>query len=290
MTRWFPEHTDLYQRGWLKGIEVVNEKEFYPIVHQWAVEKKLTLFANSDVHDPIDFLYVREKGERRPLTLVFARERSLEGVREAFDHRRTATFYDGTLIGDVEHLRPLVGASLKVMTPRVVVSGRKTAAVVVANLSDLPFRLVPVKSDRFGLSVSDELGPRSSIALALTDLAGLETGEHALTLRFEVANVLVGPATPLVVDLPVAAFAWGALRVLPAGAGQWTIDCGRTTPGSTSATRWTVPRQASRRRRSRARSRRQAPSASGWRRSRTAGRRGRSWRIVSTCTRGSGRR
>ena len=231
VTRWFPEHTDLHQRGWLKGIEVVNEKEFYPIVHQWAVEKKLTMFANSDVHDPIDFLYEREKGERRPLTLVFARERSLEGVREAFDQRRTATFYDGTLIGDVEHLRPLVGASLKVMTPRVVVSDRKTAAVVVANLSDLPLRLVPVKNDRYGLSVSDELGPRSSIALALTDLAGLETGEHALTLRFEVSNVLVGPRTPLVVDLPVVASAWGALRVLPAGAGQWTVDCGRTTPG-----------------------------------------------------------
>ena len=55
-------------------------------------------------------------------------KRSLAGVREAFDHRRTATFYDGTLIGDVEHLRPLVGASLKVMTPRVVVSDIDLAA------------------------------------------------------------------------------------------------------------------------------------------------------------------
>ncbi len=231
VTRWFPEHTDLYQRGWLKGIEVVNEKEFYPIVHQWAVEKKLTLFANSDVHDAIDFLYAREKGEQRPLTLVFARARSVAAVREAFDQRRTATYYDDTLIGDIEHLRPLVLASLKVLTPRVSVSDKKTAAVLVTNGSDLPFRLVPVKSEAFGVAVSDVLGPRSTIALSLTDLARLETGEHSLTLRFEVANVLVGPATPLVVDLPVVAFAWGRVRPQPAEGRQWTIDCGRTTPG-----------------------------------------------------------
>lgn len=69
-----PEHEALYQEGLFTGMEVVNHNEWYPEVLTWARDKNLTLFANSDVHDPILNFLQLEKLERRPITLVFARK------------------------------------------------------------------------------------------------------------------------------------------------------------------------------------------------------------------------
>jgi len=31
---WYQEHTELYEKGWLDGIEIVNGNEYYPIAHR----------------------------------------------------------------------------------------------------------------------------------------------------------------------------------------------------------------------------------------------------------------
>ena len=43
-TIWFPLHSEFFEKGWLNGIEVSNDKEYYPIVHQWANAKKTGYF------------------------------------------------------------------------------------------------------------------------------------------------------------------------------------------------------------------------------------------------------
>ena len=92
-TKWWPEHESLYQKGWIHGIEVFNEKEWYPEALQWAVDKKLAITGNSDIHDVYNKRYNRELFPVRPLTLVFARERTEESLKEAMFAKRTATLF-----------------------------------------------------------------------------------------------------------------------------------------------------------------------------------------------------
>ena len=112
VARWYPEHDEILEAGLLDGIEVVNDRTYYPEAHRWALEKGLTLLASSDIHDPANLAWHVLEGEHRPVTLVFARERSEAGIREALFARRTAAWSGTTLVGREEHLRPVVAAAL----------------------------------------------------------------------------------------------------------------------------------------------------------------------------------
>ena len=58
-----------------------NGREYYPEAHRWAIEKKLTMLSNLDIHSPLNLDYnVHEENDHRPLTLVFAKERTREAI------------------------------------------------------------------------------------------------------------------------------------------------------------------------------------------------------------------
>ena len=65
IAEWFDYQTQLYAKGWLYGVEVVNGNDYYPLAHQWCIEKKLTMMGDSDVHSPITFDYDFTRGEHR---------------------------------------------------------------------------------------------------------------------------------------------------------------------------------------------------------------------------------
>jgi hypothetical protein len=90
--------------------------------------------ANTDIHDLISGDYGWGGGKMRPMTLVFATERSEKGIKEALFARRTAALFDGKLVGKAEYLMPLVQASLKI---RKV----KEGTIEVTNISDIPFEM-----------------------------------------------------------------------------------------------------------------------------------------------------
>jgi len=96
-SKWYNEHTEIYEAGNLHGMEVVNGKEYYPEVFQWCLDKNLTMLSNSDVHDPI--LMDLSQGEHRALTLVFAELRTIESIKEALFDRRTAVYWNNFLFG-----------------------------------------------------------------------------------------------------------------------------------------------------------------------------------------------
>ena len=85
-------------QGLIHGIEIVNENSYYPLAHKWCNDSSLTIIGNSDIHAPIDYFYDKSGGEHRPITLVFAKERTEEGIREALENGRTAVFYKNYLI------------------------------------------------------------------------------------------------------------------------------------------------------------------------------------------------
>ncbi len=142
--RWYDEHTYLYENKLIAGIEVVNSVEYYPEVLEWCLEKDLAIIGNSDIHNPINFDY---GNNRRPVTLVFANEKTEEGVKDGIINRRTAIFYDGKLFGKEKYLEPLFKSSVQFATTNVNTVGRGTANIKVTNNSDIDFDLRLVNAD-----------------------------------------------------------------------------------------------------------------------------------------------
>ena len=100
----YPVHEELIAKGKIHGVEIWNDYESYPIAYDWVEAYGLHPFANSDIHESISDLFVG----RRPMTLVFAKEKSLEGVKEALFAGRTLALYNNFLMGKQEFIAPLV--------------------------------------------------------------------------------------------------------------------------------------------------------------------------------------
>lgn len=101
------------KKGELHGIEVINSVDYSEEALALALEQNLTIMGTSDIHGLIDWDYT-EKGKDRPLTLVFAKEKSLESMQEALFQGNTIAVYNSLLVGKPEFLIPLIQASIKV--------------------------------------------------------------------------------------------------------------------------------------------------------------------------------
>ena len=72
------------------------------------------------------------------MTLIFVKERSEKGVREALDSRRTLGYFDGRIVGDKELLGALFNASVKF---NKVSANNKTDYYMLKNNSGFPYRI-----------------------------------------------------------------------------------------------------------------------------------------------------
>jgi len=200
---WYPEHTKILEAGQLNGIEVVNGREYYPEAHRWALEKKITLMSNSDIHQALNLDYSVHDGDHRPITLVFAKERSPGAIKEALFARRTVVYSGNRLIGEEPFLRPIFEKSIKLDHSSVTLSGRKGLLIQISNSSDLDYELelsgepTSVQSPRRIVLVAGK-----TVLMELKAAAGGLKNEAA-TLKYKVTNLLVGPDEPLVVTLPL---------------------------------------------------------------------------------------
>ena len=138
-------HLKLLDEGLFAGIEIFNSTTYSDEALEIAQKHKLTLLGNSDVHGPIDWGYDVSKGEHRPITLVFATEKSVEAMKKAMEERKTAVWFKNTLVGEAQFLSPLVEQSLEISrtgegpVPRVLIHNHSDADYILENLSD--FRL-----------------------------------------------------------------------------------------------------------------------------------------------------
>ncbi|MHB1045649.1 MAG: PHP domain-containing protein [Thermoanaerobaculia bacterium] len=208
VARWYPEHTEVLEAGLMDGIEVANDREYYPEAHRWALEKNLAILANSDLHDPSNLAWHIHEGDRRPVTLVFARERSAEGIREALFARRSAAWADGKLAGREEELRPLIAAAVTVENPKLAVRAGDEGYVRFRNDSDL-------RLDLEGAGTSGDVVVPGKLVVAANGTSLLpvrvpnETtpGPRRLELVYAVSNVRATPEAglsfPVAVDLEV---------------------------------------------------------------------------------------
>ncbi len=199
---WRDEHSRILKEGMLHGIELINGRSYYPEAHRWAIEKKLAVLCDSDVHGPIDLDYAIAAGDRRPMTLVFAKERSERSIQEALVARRSAAFAGGTLIGCEEFLRPIFDRSIRVTTPEIVVRGRGRVPVQAANDSDIDYQLERAE-EMAELNIPKRvlLPARKTILLFVQGKDPKVQGQQRVSLPYLATNVLVGPDKPLAVAI-----------------------------------------------------------------------------------------
>lgn len=128
-----------YEEGLISGAEVMNGGEFYPKIIDRCHELGLFVGANTDIHDSATETY-RAQGQRRNMTLIFAKDKSLESIREALLANMTLAYSFGTLAGDEQLLKDFFKACVSV---KVIYEDTRNNKVTVAvtNNSSMEFLL-----------------------------------------------------------------------------------------------------------------------------------------------------
>jgi hypothetical protein len=140
-----------YSEGLIDGVEVMNFNEFYPGIIDRVQERGLFIAANTDIHasSAEDF---NSYSYMRPMTLIFATEKTERGLREALEAGRTLAFGFNTLCGSEDLLSDFFNAS-------VVVRPVPGHGYMLTNMSSVPYVL------QFGESNPVHLDPFTTIRI-----------------------------------------------------------------------------------------------------------------------------
>ena len=191
--RIYDEHLELISSGLLHGIEVSNWGTYWPEAFQWCLDHNLTLLSNSDFHNPHAISEKSSRSEtQRNITLVFAKERSAEAIKEALLERRSAIWVNNLIIGRKVHIEPLFFDAIELTRPHFV-DGNRNKYLKIRNKTDFPIELVFDSGYRGGYFDDVVLKPRT------TQILKVEPGADVLTAK--VRNWLIGPSEPLIVEL-----------------------------------------------------------------------------------------
>jgi len=170
--RFFDEIEGARKRGHVHGIEVFNGSSFCPVALDWCNERDLAPVANTDIH-PSDWNAYGHQNPLRPMTLIFAKDRSYESVREAFFAKRTVGWGANMILGRQPWVEKLFRSCVAITN---TING-----VTLQNLSDIPCLV--------------EANGKASDLLAQGIL------EIAATKKLTVRNWFVGMNKPLEIDL-----------------------------------------------------------------------------------------
>jgi hypothetical protein len=196
--RWFAPVAGAFDAGLFAGMELVNGPDFYDEAYPWIAERRLTILANSDAHDPIP---PRTAGNHRPITLLFAKTADAAGVRDAFISRRTAAWQGDHVWGAEEHLRGIWMGAIALETP---VLKRSAPALRVRNSSAIPMHVVTRDAPDWLIVPSPLTLDAESVTVVRPGLTGAApSGEQRVHLTFEVTNLHVAPGQNLTVRLPL---------------------------------------------------------------------------------------
>lgn len=202
IARWYDEHTMLLEKKMINGIEIINYREYYEIVHQWCVDKKITILANSDIHSPTRMFYEKSGPNRRPVTLVFAKERTLGAIKETLFAGRTATLWKNELIGNEEFLKPIFDQSIWIKNQEIILKGKQTSHIQIFNHSEIDFELV-LKTAPEKIEVPKEitLYGGKTVRLRIKSKDDSQQGKQEIAIPYTITNLKTEPAKGLPIEL-----------------------------------------------------------------------------------------
>jgi 3',5'-nucleoside bisphosphate phosphatase len=173
---------ELLKRGWLHGIEFYNTKCAYNFVLDWCNERNLTVFSNSDVHIAASDFWEFNKGGVRPVTLVFAKEKTEADVKEALKAGRTLALFSGDSLGGKKEWAEIFFKScIQVNKPHF--EDKENQYVEIVNTSSLPYYLYNTDATQDPKTLT--LKPDTATKVKLKKGASPEQ-------TFLVKNILVG--------------------------------------------------------------------------------------------------
>ena len=172
-----------YTEGLIDGVEVMNGAEFYPGIVDRCKEYGIFIAANTDIHRSTALDYT-VRGNMRPMTLVFAKEKTLEAVREALEAQRTLAMGFNTVCGDEQLLKDFFTAGMKVS---VVRQTKKGTELQVTNMTSVPYTVSQAGRNQV------RLDPFCTIQMSVA--------KDAKTLDLEVLNMFSGTEAHPVVKL-----------------------------------------------------------------------------------------
>jgi 3',5'-nucleoside bisphosphate phosphatase len=182
-------HRRLLKNGWINGIEFFNEYEYYPLVLDWCKQYNLAVIGNSDIHDIISESYQKPEYANRPMTLVFAKERSSASLKEALFAGRTLVWAANILAGKEEYAKPFFYKCISVS--KTYYQNGKSNYFEVTNKSDIPFYLV-----------NGPKGAPYSITLTANTITRIILNKKInAPLFYDVKNILTGEKSVLRVEL-----------------------------------------------------------------------------------------
>ncbi len=208
-------HKYLIEKKLLHGIEVVNELYYSEEALRLALENNLTIMGTSDIHGLVDWLFkVPDDNEssngtlpgHRPVTIIFSKDKSEDGIKDALFAGKTAVFYNELLIGKEENLKPLVEKCLVINNINDLElgyseDGKSTIKKIeIKNVSDAPFILKNLNSFTFETN-SDIINimPNSIHSISVKT-----KGKPLNELKFEVLNGIIAPKKYLNISLQIA--------------------------------------------------------------------------------------
>ena len=171
----------VYAEGLIDGIEVMNGGEFYPKIIDRAYDYGLFMTSNTDIHANTAWDYEGSKLGRN-MTLILAKENTLEAIREALVAKRTICYSYDRFAGEESLLKDLFNACV---TYSVISTNEKkgTTKFTLTNNSSLPFVVSIPGSD------PEWVDPFKTIMLISKDL------------KLEVQNMWCGANSHPIIDV-----------------------------------------------------------------------------------------
>ena len=142
VARILPFHEKLIREGKLHGVEVANGTLDAWSEHALAIalEHNLTILGTSDIHGLVDWTHNAGHRGHRPLTLVLAKERSPEALKQALFAGRTVAWINDDLIGRTENVEQ-VFRSCVTLAPMAYLPRSSVLEVDLVNHCPLAFTL-----------------------------------------------------------------------------------------------------------------------------------------------------
>lgn len=180
-------HKKLIEKKWLHGIEFFNGTDNYPLVMTFCKQYNLTVIANSDSHGVISEEYKNENN--RPMTLVFAKGRTHDALKEAMFAGRTLAYSDNIIAGKEEIARPFFFQCISIGKPYN--ENAKNIFFEISNKSDITFYLT-----------DGTAGTPASITLPANSVARVVVSKtNTSPLVYNVKNIITGENEVLQVTL-----------------------------------------------------------------------------------------
>ncbi len=189
----------LIDEGLLHGIEVVNDLTYSAEALQIALDNDLTIMGTSDIHGLVDWQFGIPEGGHRPITLVFAEEKTEASIKEALMAGRTVAWTTNLLIGKEAYLQPLIEASLEV-TKAQYQGIASVIDVMIKNNSEVD--LILANEGKYTFHAHDDIVILKAHETTKVEVKTLEQLE-SFELPFRVMNGITAPKTHPVITIKV---------------------------------------------------------------------------------------